>query len=74
MTIMTKEEARLFKERWRLVNEVTDAEARGKPLSERLRDLEMLYQFGQELGWPTRDADAAEVRARWNRLREKAGV
>ena len=71
---MTKEEAYLFKERWRLVNEVTDEEARSKPLSERLRDLEMLYQFGRELDWPNRDGGVEEVRARWNRLREKAGV
>lgn len=70
---MTKEEARLFKERWLLVNEITNEEARRKSVSERLRDLEILYQFGQETGWPNRD-DCDEVRARWNRLREKAGV
>ena len=74
MEIMTKEEAYLFKERWRLVNEVTNEEERSKPLSEKLRDLEMLYQFGRELDWPNRDDGVEEVRARWNRLREKAGV
>ena len=74
MATMTKPEGRLFKERWRLVNEITDEEARSKPLSERLRDLEMLYQFGRELGWPNRDNADEEVRARWNLLREKAVV
>lgn len=74
MSMMTKEDARLFKERWRLVNEITDDEARRRPLSERLRDLEMLYQFGQSIGWPNQDDEEEEVWARWNRLREKAGV
>jgi hypothetical protein len=74
MGMMTKEEARLYKERWRLVNELTDDEARRMPLSERLRDLEMLYQFGQALGWPNQDDEEEEVWARWNRLREKADV
>ncbi|HLG14235.1 MAG TPA: hypothetical protein VJH03_06995 [Blastocatellia bacterium] len=74
MGIMTKEEAHLFKERWRLVNEISNEEARRATVSERLRDLEMLYQFGQAIGWPNQDKEEEEVRARWNRLREKAGV
>ncbi len=74
MEIMTKEEARLFKERWRLVNQVTKEEARRMSASDRLRDLEILYQFGRELGWPNQDDGVDQVRARWNRLREKAGV
>jgi len=71
--MMTQEEARLFKERWRLVNEVTNEEARRKSVSERLRELEILYQYGQETGCINQDDDE-DVRARWNRLREKAGV
>ena len=73
MKMMTKEEALAFKERWRVVNEFTNEEARRRPVAERLRDLEILYQFGQQIGWANRDDDQ-EVRARWNRLREKAGV
>ncbi len=73
MEMMTKEEARLFKERWRLVNEITNDEAQRKSVSNRLRDLEILYQFGQEMGWTNRD-DAEEVRWRWKRLREETGV
>lgn len=73
MEMMTQEEARLFKERWRLVNEVTNEEARRKSVSERLRELEILYQYGQETGCINQDDDE-DVRARWNRLREKAGV
>ncbi|MGH9428445.1 MAG: hypothetical protein ACRD2L_19335 [Terriglobia bacterium] len=39
MTMMTKEEARLFKERWKVVNEFTDAEQRRKSASENVREL-----------------------------------
>jgi len=73
MGMMTKEEARLFKERWRMVNEITIEEARRKTVSERLRDLGQLYDFGQALGWANRE-DCTEVRARWNRLKEKVGA
>lgn len=74
MAIMTKEEARLFKERWRLVNEITNEEARRAPVSHRVRDLEVLYQFARAIDRPDQDEDEEEVRNRWNRLREKAGV
>ena len=70
---MTKEEARLFKERWRAVNEITIEEAQRKTVSERLRELEDLYEFSRTLGWANRD-DCSEVRARWNRLKEKVGA
>jgi hypothetical protein len=74
MTMMTKEEARLFKERWKVVNEFTDAEQRRKSASEKVRELESLYQFGREMGWTRRSGDEEKVWARWNRLREIAGV
>ena len=73
MAIMTKEEARLFKERWRAVNQITIEEARRKTVSERLYDLEVLYEFGQALGWVNRE-DSIEIRARWNRLKENIGA
>ena len=71
---MTRQEALLFKQRWKYVNEFTNEEARQKTVAERLRDLEMLYQFGQEMGWTRHEDDEQQVWARWNRLREKAGV
>lgn len=55
MAMMTKEEARRFKEGWRLVNEFTNEEARRKSVSQRLRELEMLNQFGKEMGWTKQD-------------------
>ena len=74
MGMMTRQEALLFKERWQYVNEFTSEEARQKTVAERLRDLEMLYQFGQEMGWTRQEDDEQQVWARWNRIREKAGV
>jgi hypothetical protein len=46
-------EARRFKEGWRLVNEFTNEEARRKSVSERLRELEMFYQFGGKPARPS---------------------
>jgi hypothetical protein len=48
MSMMTKEEARRFKEGWRLVNEFTNEEARRKTVSQRLRELEMLHELGRK--------------------------
>ena len=74
MPMMTKEEARAYKESWRLVNEITNEEARRKSTSERLRDLEQLYQFAKDLGTQKQEGEQEKVWARWNRLREIAGV
>lgn len=74
MTAMTKEEGRLFKERWRLVNEFTNEEARRKDVMQRLQELEALHAFAQEIDWANRETEVEVVRARWNRLREKLGV
>lgn len=74
MTMMTREEARLYMERWKAVNEFTDAERRRKSVSEKVREMETLYQFGREMGWTRQSDDEDKVWARWNRLREIAGV
>jgi hypothetical protein len=74
MPMMTKEEARAFKEGWRLVNEITNEEARRKSVPEKLRDLEQLYQFAKDLGSHKQQGEQEKVWARWNRLREIAGV
>ena len=69
---MTGEEARQFKARWKLVNEMTAEETRNATISLKLRQLALMYEAGQTFGW----ADALkegeeEVRERWRRLREK---
>lgn len=72
---MTKEEARQFKERWRLVNEVTIEEARRTPVSVRLQQLVLMYEAGQTLGWDKALKEGEdEVRERWRRLKEKLHV
>jgi hypothetical protein len=72
---MTKEEARQFKERWRLVNEVTIEEARRTPVSIKLQQLTLMYEAGQTLGWTEAlKAGEDEVRERWRRLKEKLDV
>jgi hypothetical protein len=67
---MTKEEARQFKARWKLVNDFTAEEARRTPPEVKLRQAALLYEFGQALGWPDDSEEVAEVRERWRRLRE----
>lgn len=74
MPMMTKEEALAYKEGWRLVNEITNEEACRKSVSEKLRNLEQLYQFAKDLGSRKQEGDQEKVWARWNRLREIAGV
>jgi len=74
MPMMTKEEARAFKESWRLVNEITNEEARRKSVAEKILDLEQLYQFAKDLDSHKQEGEQEKVWARWNRLREIAGV
>jgi uncharacterized protein YlxW (UPF0749 family) len=72
--MMTKEEARAYKESWRLVNEITNEEARRTSVSERIRGLEQLYEFAKQIGSKKQEGEQEKVWARWNRLREIAGV
>lgn len=73
--LMTKEEAKQFKERWRLVNRVTNEEARRMPVALKLQQLALLYEAAQTLGRGRQlRADETEVRARWRRLKEKFHV
>ena len=72
---MTKEEARQFRQRWRLVNDRLKDEVRQMPVSIKLQQLAIMFAAGQALGWADKQrAGEAEVRARWMRLKEKAHV
>ena len=72
---MTKEEARLFKARWQLVNETTDKELRRTPVSVKLRQLAILFAGGHALlGFDGREVKEQEVRERWHRLKEQQHV
>jgi hypothetical protein len=67
---MTREEAEQFKARWKLVNDFTDEEARRTPPEEKLRQVALLYEFWQAIGWPDDSEEVAKVRERWIRLKE----
>lgn len=69
---MTKSDIRAWRNRWQRVNDFTIQEARDATPGERLRDLEMLYDFAFTLNGPkTDDEDAIEDRRRWLRLKEQ---
>jgi hypothetical protein len=70
--MMTKREAALYKKRWELVNSARIQEVRRMSNVEKLRDLEMLYKFGERLGWsvPT----GGEGWEYWRRLKEVSNV
>jgi hypothetical protein len=71
---LTREEARAFADRWRLVNEAEAAELRATPLDRKLAQLAALMTSARALGWETTDeAEVEAVRARWNRLRALLG-
>lgn len=73
--MMTKDEARQFTERWRLVNEFVTEEVRRTPPEVKLRQLAVLYEAGRTLGWTEKlAAGEDEVRERWRVLKEKLGV
>jgi hypothetical protein len=72
---MTKEEAREFKMRWRLVNRVTAAEVRRMSVAFKLQQLALLFEAAQVFDpGGQRRASETEVRARWQRLRERFHV
>lgn len=67
---MTKEEALAFQARWRLVNEVINEEIRRTPLIEKLRQLEVMYQFTLAMGWDQKlKVEDQAVRDRWIKLK-----
>ncbi len=73
--MMTKDEARQFTERWRLVNEFVAEEVRHTPPDVKLRQLSVLYAAGRTLGWTEKlKTGEEEVRERWRELKEKLGV
>ena len=73
--MMTKDEARQFTERWRLVNEFVTEEVRRTPPEVKLQQLAVLYAAGRTLGWTEKLATGEdEVRERWRVLKEKLGV
>jgi hypothetical protein len=72
--MLTKEEARRFQERWRLVNARTIQEVRDTAPEEKLRQTAVLFEAAHSLGWVDQLAEGEQaVRARWILLKEKLG-
>lgn len=69
---MTKEEAAQFKNQWNLVNQARIEEVRWMSPVAKINDLEMLFEFGEKLGWPVPpDGEGWEY---WRRLKELSNV
>lgn len=70
---MTKEEARAWRERWKLVNDFEREELRRMSMAEKSRQLEVLMNTAHECGWQTStDEEIARVRNLWIRLKRAA--
>jgi hypothetical protein len=69
---MTKDEARQFKDRWDLVNRARLEEVRQMTVDRKLKDLELLFEFGETKGWAVpNDEEGWEY---WRRLKELSNV
>lgn len=71
MFAFSSEEARAFRDRWRLVEERARAEQKASTIEEKVDELERLMLSVRDFGWDEMLDDDAPVRARWARLREK---
>lgn len=69
---ITKEQAREYKRRWRLVNQAEIEELRRTPMEVKFRQLQMLMASVDEMGWRAGlEEGVEEVRERWALLRRK---
>lgn len=72
---ITKAEAQAFKGRWEAVNAAERAELRTISVTQKFRQLAALMASVEELGWTEALAsEEAEVRNRWNQLRQRYNV
>ncbi len=68
---LTKAQARVFRDRWRLVNAREEEEMRETSMDLKLQQFNTLLAWSYQLGWT--DAlgkGEEEVRARWAKLRK----
>jgi hypothetical protein len=70
---MEQSAARLFKERWKKVNDVSLREQRETSPETKLRQSTGILQLARRLGWDLRPSEIEidDVRTRWNRLRAR---
>jgi hypothetical protein len=69
---MTKEEAVQYRERWDFKNRARSQEVRQMSFAQKIQDLELLFEFGERLGWPPpADGESWEY---WRKLKELSNV
>ncbi len=69
--MMTMEEAKLFKERWKLVNEKINEEVRNTPIEAKLQQLAIMFDTGQVFDWTNSQTEIEIVRNRWQQLKDR---
>ena len=73
--LITKTQARAFRERWKAVNAAEREELRATTVAAKLRQLAALMGSVRTRGWEKPSAaEEAEIRDRWKRLRKAFGV
>ena len=69
--LLSRREAVLFKKRWEAVNAAEIEELRRTPISQKMQQLASLMALVKELGWyKILSEGEAELRNRWNRLKD----
>ena len=69
---ITREDALAFQARWRAVNESQTQELRQMTVDQKMRQLDVLYQFADAMGWRSAlAADDWHEHELWNDLRKK---
>jgi hypothetical protein len=71
MAMMSREEAREFKTRWRLVNEFIAAEIRNTPPEIKLKQLCTMFNSAYLFRDTDTSEEIEEVRSRWKLLKER---
>jgi len=69
---MTKEEVARFKNQWDVVNQARIEEVRRMSMMEKINDLEILFEFGEKLGWSVSTGEKGWEY--WRRLKDLADV
>ena len=68
---MSRKEAKLFKERWKLVNEKINEEIRNTPIETKLQQLAIMFGAGQFFDWTGSQEEIEIIRNRWQQLKER---
>ncbi len=69
---LTREEALAFQARWRAVNERQREELRLMTAEQKMRQLDVLFQFADSMGWrPALAEEDWREHELWNELRKK---